>query len=298
MEKQNSSHITTPLVCDFLLYLFNEGYASSSLNSARSALSFFSNSENLASDPHISRLFKYFYRERPRKAKYITHWPVSQVLNFLKSWHPPSSISLKKLTLKTLALIAISSSDRGQTLHLLNINKVHLSPNKLSFVITDRLKTTKRVLKPKVVTCYSSICESLSPFLYIKEYLSQTSKFRKPNDSQLFLSWASKRPVTKATIARWLKTVLYLSGIDTKVFSAHSFRGASLSSAYTKGVSISDIMSAGDWKQAETFFAHYYAPASNTPVGQIILSQHQPSSSQVRLTLFSHFQNNVLILVY
>lgn len=279
MDTQPSSIISSPVICDFLLHLFRKGYSSSSLNSARSSLSFFSNSDNLASDPHVSRLFKYFYRERPRKAKYITYWPVSQVLNYLKTLHPPSSISLKFLTLKTVALIAISSSDRGQTLNLLDINKLHLSPNKLSFVITNRLKTTKRVLKPKVVTCYSSLCESLSPFLYVNEYLAKTAKFRKPEDSQLFLSWASKKPVSKTTIARWLKTILSLSGVDTKVFQAHSFRGASLSSAYSKGVSLNDIMKAGDWRQVETFFKHYNAPASNTPVGQIILDQNQPSSS-------------------
>ena len=253
--------------------MFKSGYSSSSLNSARSALSFFCHSDNLANDPYLTRLFKYFYRVRPKRAKYIVYWPVSQLLEFLETLHPPSSLSLKDLTLKTSALIALSSSDRGQTLHLMNINRYHLSSQQLSFVITERLKTTKRTLKPKVVNCVASDKPALSPYLYVQEYISRTAPLRRPEHDQLFISWATKRPVTRVTLARWLKSVLLSAGIDTKIFSAHSYRGASLSSAFAKGVSITDIISAGDWANSTTFFNHYLAPSSNSSVGQIILSQ-------------------------
>ena len=56
--------------------------------------------------------------------------------------------------------------------------------------------------------------------------------------AKLFLSWATKKEVTKQTISRWLTIVLALSGIDTNKFKAHSYRGAGLSAAYAKGVSI------------------------------------------------------------
>ena len=76
-------------------------------------------------------------------------------------------------------------------------------------------------------------------------------------------------------LVRWLKTVHHtvsLSGIDTNVFSAYSYRGDSLSSAYNKGVSLdSDILKAGDWTNADTSLSHYCAHVSNSPVGQIIL---------------------------
>ena len=75
--------------------------------------------------------------------------------------------------------------------------------------------------------------------IYLKLY-----KFR--NESHDDLAWATKKPVTKVSLARWLKCVLSLSGIVTKVFSAHSYRGASLSSAYNKGLSLNDILKAGD----------------------------------------------------
>ena len=85
----------------------------------------------------VRRLFKHFYRKRPIRPKYVTFWPVSQLLNFLETWHPPESLSLKQITLKVAALLAISSSDRGQTLHLANIDDLILESDNLKFVIKN-----------------------------------------------------------------------------------------------------------------------------------------------------------------
>ena len=133
--------ITIPLVSEFLLSLFKNKMSSSSINTARSALSFLcGNSVELAENASIKRLFQYFYRKRPRRPKYFVSWPVEKVLTYLKSLFPISSLSLKELTLKTVALIALSCSDRGQTLHLLNVENAHVSKDGITFVINERLK--------------------------------------------------------------------------------------------------------------------------------------------------------------
>ena len=152
-----------------------------------------------------------------------------------------------------MALIALSCSDRAQTLHLLKIDKTEINKDGVSFLIFDRLKTTKRNFKPHVVKCLTSDIPSLNVCDYVLAYLNRTLAFRcsqsarglgKP--TQLFLSWKTKTPVAKNTIARWLKEVLSLSGIDCSQFTAHSFRGAGLSGALAKGASAKDIMTAGD----------------------------------------------------
>ena len=256
------------------------GLSSSSINSARSAIAFFNGDDpNLSNNVYISRLFKFFYRERPRTPKYIVFWPVSKLLDLLASWHPSDSLDLKKLTLKTVALIALTSSDRGQTLHALSTDKTHLDDSGISFVVTSHLKNSGKTVKPKVVFCPKFDNPALDVCFYVLEYIKRTKPFRtnssggleEPN--QLFLSWASKRPITRPSLARWLKTVLALAGIDTKIFSAHSYRGSSLSSAYNAGASINDIMTAGQWKKASTFERFYNARANNTPVGKLILEQ-------------------------
>ena len=100
----------------------------------------------------------------------------------------------------------------------MNIKKIHISDNSISFVITNKLKTTKRVLKPKIVKCVNSSDPALDVCAYVKSYMLETFKFRNENHDDLYLSWETKKPETKVSLARWLKTVLSLSGIDTEVF--------------------------------------------------------------------------------
>ena len=54
---------------------------------------------------------------------------------------PVDLLSLKQLTFKSLALIAITS-DRAQALHLANIKKMHISDVYISFITTNKLKAT------------------------------------------------------------------------------------------------------------------------------------------------------------
>ena len=196
---------------------------------------------------------------------------MSQLLNFLETWHPPASLSLKQITLKIIALLAISSSDRGQTLHLANIDDMVLESDCIKFVIKDRLKTTRKILKPKIITCPCSEKEHLNVFVYVNYYLELTKDWRHSTNRKLLLSWRTKSCVTRPTVARWLKTVLKLSGIDTGKYQSHSYRGAGLSNAFFKGVPISQIVAHGSWKNVRTFSNHYCAPSEESDVGKIIL---------------------------
>lgn len=260
--------------------LFKKGCKSNTLNVIRSSISFFcSLLLSVGDNPVIVRLFKFFHRSRPVRPKYFTFWPVGPVIRFLSQWHPASSLSLKQLTLKTLALIALSSSDRGQTLHSLNIDRTQIENDGISFVVHDILKTTKRRnMKPRVVRCIVTDDPSLNVCDYVLTYMNRTLAIRSSyckrgldKPVKLFLSWKTKAPVAKNTLARWLKEVLSMAGIDTKQFSAHSFRGAGLSSAASRGASAKDILAAGDWTNINTFNNFYNAPPSNSAVGRLIL---------------------------
>ncbi|CAG2194969.1 unnamed protein product [Mytilus edulis] len=50
--------------------------------------------------------------------------------------------------------------------------------------------------------------------------------------------------VSKATIARWVKTVLQLAGIDITIYKSHSTRSASTSAAFQCATSIDTILKA------------------------------------------------------
>ena len=72
-------------------------------------------------------------------------------------------------------------------------------------------------------------------------------EFRADGRSRLFLSYVRPhKPVTSQRIAHWIKSLLGDAGVDTKVFSAHSNRGASMTAAKEKGVALSDILAIAD----------------------------------------------------
>ena len=110
----------------------------------------------------------------------------------------------------------MSSSDRGQTLQLLNVEHNEVTDDGITFVIFDQLKTSKRNSRPHQVKCITSEIPSLNVSSYVLAYMNRTITLHakavskglgKP--TQLFLSWATQKPVTKATISRWLALILH-----------------------------------------------------------------------------------------
>ena len=88
-------NLNPSIICNYLLHMCNKSTSTSALNSIRSAISFFTLDKlSLSEAPSIKKLFKYFYKIKPLKPRYSTFWPVSQLLEFLKTWHPMASLSL------------------------------------------------------------------------------------------------------------------------------------------------------------------------------------------------------------
>ena len=257
-------------------------YTGAALNTIRSAISFFVQLDlpNLGYDPIMVRLFRYFYLERPNFPRYVVTWDVGRVLHFLAEWHPAATLSIKELTLKTVALVAITSCDRAQTLHALSVENVNISAHGLEFVVPEVLKTSKRGNPAKVVTCVAWDEPSLNVCDYVVAYMTRTLVFRMtavrkglPKPKKLFLSHRTGRPVCRATISRWVREVLDMAGIDMSSFGPGSTRGASSSAAARRGATANQIMKAGSWSNLGTFERFYERQVEDTPVGQLILRE-------------------------
>ena len=266
--------------------MFNSGslsgstYTGDALNTFRSALSFFLKLDfpNLGYDVRITRLFSSFYKLRPSFPRYVVTWDVGIVLRFLAAWHPPSSLSLKQMTLKTVALVALTASDRAQTIHALRSDMVEPTKKGLEIVVLERLKTSRRGHPPRVVTCVTWPDQELDVAYYVHKYLDRVLIYRilavekgleKP--VQLFLSHQTGRPVARSTISRWIKEVMSLAGVDTSRFLPGSTRSASVSAAARRGASIAQLLGAGDWTNLGTFQHYYNRTVEDTPVGRLIL---------------------------
>ena len=105
-------------ILDFLFELYNSGFSYSTLNTARSALSTVVNIPDFSTNAIVNRFMKGVFELRKPTSKYSSIWDVYVVLNYLSKQYPNESLSLIDLTLKTLMLVLLVTSQRGQTIHL------------------------------------------------------------------------------------------------------------------------------------------------------------------------------------
>ena len=120
---------------------------------------------------------------------------------------------------------------------------------------------------------------NLCPVDCLRVYLDRTKGFRSNNKDQqdkFFLSFVfAHKPVSSATLARWIKSYLQLAGIDTLIFSAHSLQGASTTVALNQGVYLADILKMANWSQESTFTRFYYKPQFHTvPINAVLSAKH------------------------
>lgn len=93
--------------------------------------------------PLVSRLMKGIFQEKPPRPKYTEIWNVFIVLEYLHSLSPVDTLSLKELTLKLFVLILLVSGQRGQTVHMLNIDCMFFSNNCYTFQLVGHLKQSR-----------------------------------------------------------------------------------------------------------------------------------------------------------
>ena len=62
------------------------------------------------------------------------------MLSYLKTSHPVDTLSLKDLSFKFRMLLLLVSGQRGQAIHMLDLNHMIVSDNGLTFVIVNHLK--------------------------------------------------------------------------------------------------------------------------------------------------------------
>ncbi len=264
-------------VRDFLLEFKKQGAGYSTINTARSALSGFVKlaGDNTTIGTHhlVTKFMKGIFMSRPPKPRYTHIWDTSQVLLLLKKWSPVENLNLKLLTYKLVMLIALLSAPRCQTLKALDINNMAIVGGDVSFYVNDLLKTDKQGKRIGMEINFSEYPPDrrLCVLRVLKKYLEKTESLRKDN-GQLFVSYKHPHePVSTDTLARWIRSVLTLAGIDTKIFKAHSVRAAS-SSAASRFVPIEDILRKGKWASEHTFTKFYKKPIHTNAYQSSILN--------------------------
>lgn len=256
---------------EFLLKLYQEGLSYSTLNTARSALSTVVNIKDFGNSPVVTRFMKGIFELRKPTPKYTSIWDVSIVLRYLSRLYPYESLT-QDLTHKLIMLLLLVSSQRGQTIHLHDINNLVTSEDKYVFYVLDHTKTSKPGKPYDVLQiCAFEINPNICPLACLKEYINRTKPLR-ASETKLFISYVKPfKSVSRDTISRWTKTVLDNSGVDTNVYKAHSTRAASTSKANRGNVPIDQIMANAGWKSAETFHKFYNKPVESSNITDVVL---------------------------
>ena len=246
------------VILQYLTSMFNEGKAYRAINVTRSMLSStLPNIDGVNIGKHllVVQLMRGIYNAVPPQPRYSSTWDVDSVIDFLEETGPNSILCLSTLSQKLVMLLALALLMRVSEIAAIKLNPIIETTEGIRFSLSCLRKSQRygplRSFSLKKLCPPSNVC----PVACLNHYREMTDAFRNNSNNNLLIICAKKPngPASPATIARWLKNVLFNAGIDA-VFSAHSTRGASASKAYKKGIPIDNLLEAAGWSSQSVFF--------------------------------------------
>ena len=267
---RNDVPILNPEMGDILTYLrlyFESGVGYGAINTARCALSLVlprDDGHTVGEHFLIKRFCKACHEQRPPQPRYQRFWSVHKVLNWIANLGMNSELSLKLLAYKVTLLLLLVSSQRGQTILNLHVDRITWFENTVTFRMKKLLKHNQLGQPLDALTLYAyPDNKNLCVLRTLKAYLKRTKELRK-KQTQLLISYiAPNAPISRATLARWTLEALKLGGIDTDRFKSHSTRGASASAAKAMGMSLNAVLRNASWKDAKSFARFYHKTIEN-----------------------------------
>lgn len=258
---------TITIILDFLVELYDNGLGYSGINTARSALSScvtVPDCESAGKHPLVKRFVKAVFQTRPAFPRYQNIWNVSLVLEYVEQLHPLYDLTLKDLTLKLVMLVALVTGQRGQSIHLMDLEHMSVGKDCYKFLIQEKVKqSAPGKAQPELLLPGFSKNRSLCVVKTLAEYLKRTEHIR--TSSKLFICYIGKhQPVSRDTISRWIKVVMVRAGIDVQKFAPHSTRSASVSRANAKNVPLQTILRTAGWSNQCTFAKFYNKEVEDT----------------------------------
>lgn len=266
-------------VITFLTKLLKDGLGYSGINTAKSAVSSvvsIVNNRNIGNNSLIKQFMKGVFNQKPCLPRLGSTWAVSDVLKYLKSLSPVTDLSLKLLSYKLVMLLALTTGQRLQTLHAMDIRNIVFSEDSIKIRIGNLLKQSRvgNHLHEIYIESYK-LDEDVCVVKTLGVYLSKTESLR-GDETQMFIALQKPyKPVTKSTLGRWIKSVLLGAGIDMTMYTPHSTRAASTSLAAGK-VPIDTVLKTAGWKKDCVFRKFYKREVTNNAAfSNAVLSESQ-----------------------
>lgn len=146
---------------------------------------------------------------RPNRPKYDSIWDPKIVLDYISRWGANKEMTLEKLSLKLVTLLALITGQRMQTLQLIDIKNIIRIEDGIEIKIPDRIKTS-RLNKSQRTLIVPTYRENLKLCVVsaLEAYMVKTKDLR-GSEKKLFISF--KKPfkaVSSQTLSRWIKNTL------------------------------------------------------------------------------------------
>lgn len=256
-------------VVNFLASQASSGKSYRTVNLYRSAISLYHcpiAGKPVGVHPLICRLLRGVRFSKPPLAKYTNLWDVNSVLRLFSNWPDNSALTLKMLSAKLTMLLCLVSIKRVSDVKALDITTRQFAPTGVLFKVSRRTKTNLNTIFYPYFPAHPKLCVGQC----LKAYEQRTANLRTSSHSQLLISFRRPHlPVSSASLARWVRWVMSLAGIDVSVFGAHSTRGAMASKAFWAGSRLEDILRSADWSNDSVFKTFYCKPVE-TPVSLVV----------------------------
>ena len=188
-----------------------------------------------------------------------------------------ATCDLKLLSLKTLFLVAITSARRASELAALRADQPFLQffrdkvvlHTDVSFLpkVVSSFHLSQPLILPTLFPEPSTDLERMLHTLDVRRalafYVSRTKDFR--TSHKLFLCYFGQKkgsPASPSSLSRWLVSTISLAydlqgQTPPDSLKAHSTRVVASSTAFLRGVDLSDICRTATWSQPSTFITHY-----------------------------------------
>jgi hypothetical protein len=259
-------------VCNFLADSFLRGLEHKTVQAYRTAISntLRTMGEKPLDEDLITLVLRGIRQLRPPRPAYSEFWEVEPALAKLRDWGPNASLSRKQLLMKLIFLLRITCFLRSSDLERIDFFSLSVSPSYIKFLVFRPKEGDYKWVSVQPFQEDPLLC----PYECLREYLRQTARFRGlvGRNGRLLLSVRDNgTPIGAERISNLTVEALNLLGVNTKVFGAHSTRGAGATHALRNGARADQVMNVGNWSNPKTF-KRFYDRAILPSVTSFVLS--------------------------
>ena len=255
--------VSLDLVLDYFAHLNSLNLAYRTISVHRSVLSSHLPTFGgctIGSHPAVARLMKGVFNERPPSRRLFEAWDVSAVIAVF----PEAPSDFASAQRKAAFLIALASSRRPSEVSSLRCDATHMSlaPTQVRFLPSRLSKTDRQTyLGPPISISRLPASDSASCPVSALEALLRWRISVGVSHNYVFSSPTPPHsPISVSAFSSLLRWAFCQAGVNAPPGST---RHISVSDAFARGASLEQVLRAGDWSNAQTFFRHYLRPTSS-----------------------------------